>query len=126
MAKPVLLVTRHLPQAVEERAARDFEARLNTEDRMLSHEALLAAAAGADAVLCGPTDRMDAATIGALPESVRALGTFSVGFDHIDLEAAKRRGIGVCNTPEVLSVATAELAMLLILAAARRAGEGER
>ncbi len=126
MAKPVLLVTRHLPQAVEERAARDFEARLNTEDRMLSHEALLAAAAGADAVLCGPTDRMDAATIGALPESVRAVGTFSVGFDHIDLEAAKRRGIGVCNTPEVLSVATAELAMLLILAAARRAGEGER
>jgi lactate dehydrogenase-like 2-hydroxyacid dehydrogenase len=126
MAKPVLLVTRRLPQAVEERAAREFDARLNQEDRMLDRAGLLAAAAGADAVLCSPTDRMDAATIAALPASVKALGTFSVGFDHIDLEAAKARGIGVCNTPEVLSVATAELAMLLILAAARRAGEGER
>ncbi|HUC17013.1 MAG TPA: D-glycerate dehydrogenase [Acetobacteraceae bacterium] len=126
MAKPVLLVTRRLPPAVEERAAQAFEARLNTEDRKLSQGELLAAAAGTDAVLCGPTDRLDAETIAALPARVKALGTFSVGFDHIDLEAAKRRGLGVCNTPDVLSVATAELAMLLILVAARRAGEGER
>lgn len=126
MERPVLLVTRRLPQAVEERAAREFVARLNKEDRPLGRAELLAAAAGADAVLCSPTDRMDAAAIAALPQSVRALGTFSVGFEHIDLDAAKMRGIGVCNTPDVLSVATAELAMLLILAAARRAGEGER
>ncbi len=126
MARPVLLLTRHLPQAVEERAARDFTARLNPEDRQLTHDDLLSAAAGADAILCGPTDRLDADTIAALPESVKALGTFSVGFDHIDLGAAKARGLGVCNTPDVLSVATAELAMLLILAAARRVGEGER
>lgn len=126
MARPVLLVTRRLPPAVEERAAREFEAHLNPEDRKLTQGELIAAAAGADAVLCGPTDRLDAETIAALPPSVKALGTFSVGFDHIDLEAAKRRGLGVCNTPDVLSVATAELAMLLILVAARRAGEGER
>jgi glyoxylate reductase len=110
MERPVLMVTRRLPQAVEERAAREFAARLSKDDRPLSRAELLAAAAGADAVLCSPTDRMDAAAIAALPQSVRALGTFSVGFEHIDLDA----------------VATAELAMLLILAAARRAGEGER
>lgn len=126
MATAVLLVTRRLPPAVEARAARDFTARLNTEDRQLRREDLLSAAAEADAILCSPTDRLDAATIGALPGRVKAIGTFSVGFEHIDLAAAKARGIGVCNTPDVLSVATAELAMLLILAAARRAGEGER
>jgi lactate dehydrogenase-like 2-hydroxyacid dehydrogenase len=128
MGKPVLLVTRRLPPAVEARAARDFVARLNTEDRPRTSADLLsaAAAAGADAILCAPTDRLDGPTIAALPASVKAIGTFSVGFDHIDIEAAKARGIPVCNTPDVLSVATAELAMLLILAAARRAGEGER
>jgi lactate dehydrogenase-like 2-hydroxyacid dehydrogenase len=61
-----------------------------------------------------------------LPETVRVIGTFSVGYDHIDGGAAKARGIKVCNTPDVLSVATAECAMLLIMMAARRAGEGER
>ena len=65
-------------------------------------------------------------TIAALPASVKVLGTYSVGYDHIDIAAAKARGIKLCNTPDVLSVATAECAMLLILAAARRAGEGER
>jgi lactate dehydrogenase-like 2-hydroxyacid dehydrogenase len=61
-----------------------------------------------------------------LPESVKVIGTFSVGFDHVDIAAARSRGIPLVNTPDVLSVATAECAMLLILAAARRAGEGER
>jgi lactate dehydrogenase-like 2-hydroxyacid dehydrogenase len=69
---------------------------------------------------------LNAETIAALPASVKVIGTFSVGYDHIDVAAAKARGIKVCNTPDVLSVATAECAMLLILAAARRAGEGER
>lgn len=126
MAKPMLLVTRGLPPAVEARAAREFEARLNSEDAPPVDGDLALLARGADAILCTPTDRLDAAAIAALPASVKAIGTFSVGFDHIDLEAARARGIAVCNTPDVLSVATAELAMLLILAAARRAGEGER
>lgn len=126
MPKPVLLVTRRLPPAVEARAAREFEARLNAEDRPLDGGELSERAAGAAAILATPTDRLDAATLARLPESVRVVGTFSVGFEHIDCDAAKARGIAVCNTPDVLSIATAELAMLLILAAARRAGEGER
>ncbi|MGH7191712.1 MAG: 2-hydroxyacid dehydrogenase, partial [Acetobacteraceae bacterium] len=100
--------------------------RLNSEDRPLDGEELVRRAAGAAAILAAPTDRLDEAAFRRLPASVRVVGTFSVGFDHIDCDAAKARGIAVCNTPDVLSVATAELAMLLILAAARRAGEGER
>ena len=126
MAKPILLITRRLPPAVEARAARDYEARFNTEDVPRGSEALLRLAEGAAAVLCTPSERLDAATIGRLPASVKVIATFSVGFDHIDVAAARARSIRVCNTPDVLSVATAECAMLLILAAARRAGEGER
>ena len=126
MTKATLLVTRRLPAAVEDRAARLFEARLNPEDRIYAAAELARRAEGADAILTAPGDRLDAATIAALPARVKAIGTFSVGFDHIDVAAARARGIQVCNTPDVLSVATAEIAMLLILAAARRAGEGER
>ncbi len=126
MSKPVLVVTRRLPPAVEARASRDYHARLNADDVPLSPADLLARAAGAAALLCCPADRLDAATIAALPASLRVLGTFSAGHDHIDLPAARARGLPVVNTPDVLSVATAECAMLLILAAARRAGEGER
>ncbi|MGC8474745.1 MAG: 2-hydroxyacid dehydrogenase [Acetobacteraceae bacterium] len=126
MTKPVLLVTRRLPEAVEARAAQAFDARLNAADTPRSAADVARLAAGADAILCCPAEKLDAAAIAALPASVRAIGTFSVGFDHIDIAAAAARGIAVCNTPDVLSVATAECAMLLILAAARRAGEGER
>lgn len=126
MAKPVLLVTRRLPPAIEARAARDYDARLNTDDRVVTGADVLAQAEGAAAVLCCPAEKLDAATIAALPETVRVIGTFSVGYDHIDIAAARARGIPVVNTPDVLSVATAECAMLLIMAAARRAGEGER
>lgn len=126
MDKPTLLVTRRLPPAVEARVARDFDARLNVGDSPRSAEDVVRLAEGADAVLCCPADRLDAATVAALPPSVKVIATFSVGFDHIDIAAAKARGIAVCNTPDVLSVATAECAMLLMLACARRAGEGER
>jgi lactate dehydrogenase-like 2-hydroxyacid dehydrogenase len=126
MPKPVLAITRRLPPAIEARAAAEFEARFNPDDHVMSAEEVLRHAAGADALLTAPGDRIDAALIARLPASLKVIGTFSVGFDHIDLEAAKQRGLRVCNTPDVLSVATAELAMLLILMAARRAGEGER
>lgn len=122
----LLRVTRRLPPAVEARAARDYDARLNPEDTPSSPDSLIEAAAGADGVLCCPADRFDAATIAALPASVAILATFSVGTDHIDLAAAAARGLVVTNTPGVLTDATAELALLLMLAAARRAGEGER
>jgi len=124
MPKPVLFVTRRLPASIEAQAQQDFSARLTPSDVAITD--LLTQAEGADAVLCCPGDRLDAKAIAALPASVKVIGTFSVGYDHIDIAAAKARGIRVCNTPDVLSVATAECAMLLILAAARRAGEGER
>ena len=126
MSRPVLFATRYLPAAVEARCARDWTARFNLKDAPLEPEALAGACAGVDALLCCPGDRLDAAMIARLPPGLRALGTFSVGHDHIDLAACRARGLPVVNTPDVLSVATAELAMLLILAASRRAGEGER
>ncbi len=126
MTKPILMVTRRLPPAIEARAARDYVARLSGGDAPVTAADILSRAAGAAAVLCCPAEKLDAEVIGKLPESVRVIGTFSVGFDHIDMAAARARSIPVVNTPDVLSVATAECAMLLILAAARRAGEGER
>ena len=127
MTRSTLLITRTLPDAVEARAARDFAIRRpEGPDRTLESTALLAAAEGCDGILCAAGDGLDAETIGRLPGSVKIIATFSVGMDHIALDAAKARGIAVTNTPDVLSVATAEIAMLLILAAARRAGEGER
>jgi lactate dehydrogenase-like 2-hydroxyacid dehydrogenase len=124
--KPHLLITRKLPTAVEVRAQRDYLARLNATDEPYGREELVRTAEGAAAILCTTTDRFDAATIGRLPESVRMLATFSVGFEHIDLAAARARGIIVTNTPDVLTDATADVALLLILGAARRASEGER
>jgi lactate dehydrogenase-like 2-hydroxyacid dehydrogenase len=124
MARPVLLVTRRMPPAVEARAAAEYDARLTSSDVPMADVA--AQAAGADAILTCPGDTFDAALIAALPASVKVIATFSVGYDHIDVESAAARGIVVCNTPDVLSVATAETALLLILAASRRAGEGER
>jgi lactate dehydrogenase-like 2-hydroxyacid dehydrogenase len=124
MARPVLLLTRRLPPAVEARAAAEYEARLTASDVPIAD--IVPRAAGADAILTCPGDSFDAALIGALPASVRVVATFSVGYDHIDVASAAARGIAVCNTPDVLSVATAETALLLMLAAARRAGEGER
>jgi lactate dehydrogenase-like 2-hydroxyacid dehydrogenase len=126
MSKPALFVTRRLPPAVEARAARDYDARLNPEDTPRSGVDVVRLAQGAAAVCCCPADRLDSEVIAALPDSVKVIATFSVGYDHVDVDAAKARGIAVCNTPDVLSVATAELAMLLILMASRRAGEGER
>jgi lactate dehydrogenase-like 2-hydroxyacid dehydrogenase len=130
MTKPVLLLTRKLPAAVEARAARDYDARLNTADAPWSRDgaeiARRAAEAGAAGILCAAGDPFNAATFAALPASVRIVATFSVGTDHIDLAAAQARGVVVTNTPDVLSFATAEIAFTLMLMAARRAGEGER
>jgi lactate dehydrogenase-like 2-hydroxyacid dehydrogenase len=124
--KPSVLVTRKLPADVEERAARLFEARLNPEDKVYSPEALRAAAEGFDGLLITPSDKMTAEHAQKLPDSVRIIATFSVGYDHIDVPAAVARGIAVTNTPDVLTAATADIAMLLMLGAARGASWGER
>ncbi len=124
--KPVVLVGRKLPEAVEARLARDYQPRLNPDDRLYTGEELIALAEGAAAVLPCHTEHLTAELIAQLPQSVRAICNYSVGVDHVDLAAAKARGIIVTNTPDVLSVATAEIAILLMLGAARRASEGER
>ncbi len=124
--KPVVLVTRKLPSAVEDRLRRDYLPRLNSDDRLYSSEELIENAAGADAILPCHTERFPAQVIERLPESVRIVANYSVGYDHVDTEAAKRRNLVVTNTPDVLSDATAEVAVMLMLGAARRAGEGER
>jgi len=130
MPKPILLLTRKLPPAIEARAARDYAATLNPTDAPWSNDgaeiARRAAAIGADGILGAAGDAFNAACIAALPASVKVIATFSVGYDHIDIAACKARGIVVVNTPEVLSFATAECAFTLMLMAARRAGEGER
>ena len=124
--KPVVLVTRKLPDAVEDRLRRDYTPILNPDDALYSSDEIIERAKGADAIMPCHTERFDAAVIGRLPESVRVIANFSVGYDHVDTEAAKTRKIVVTNTPEVLSDATAELTMMLMLGAARRASEGER
>jgi lactate dehydrogenase-like 2-hydroxyacid dehydrogenase len=124
--KATVFVTRKLPDTVEQRLARDFEVILNPDDRLYSTQQILAVAENVDAILPCHTERFSAETIAALPTRVRAIANFSVGVDHVDLAAAKRKGVIVTNTPDVLSDATAEIAMLLILGAARRASEGER
>ena len=124
--RPVIVITRKLPEAVEARLSRDYAPRFNEEDRLYTSDELIQRAAGADAILACHTERLSAEVIARLPESVHAIANFSVGVDHVDLGAAKARGIIVTNTPDVLADATAELTMLLILGAARRASEGER
>ncbi len=126
MTKPILYVTRRLPETIEARATRDYDARLSADDKPVGAADIIAGVAGAAALICCPAEKLDAATIASLPDTVKVVGTFSVGYDHIDLAALRARGIPLVNTPDVLSVATAECAMLLILASARRAGEGER
>ena len=122
--QPKVLVTRRLPDAVEARLQRDYRALLNTSDAIYSGDRIIELAAGAAAIIPCHTESLNADVIARLPDSVRAICSFSVGYDHIDLAAAKARGIAVTNTPDVLSNATAEVAMLLLLAAARRAHEG--
>lgn len=124
--KPVVLVGRKLPEAVEARLVRDYRPRLNPDDRLYTADELIAAAEGAAAILPCHTEHLTAEVIAKLPGSVRAICNYSVGVDHVDLAAAKARGLIVTNTPDVLSDATAEIAILLMLGAARRASEGER
>lgn len=124
--KPVILVTRKLPAAVEARLVRDYTAILNPDDKLYSADELVELASGADAILPCHTEKMTAELIARLPATIKAIANFSVGVDHCDLEAAKNKGIIVTNTPDVLSDATAEIAILLMLGAARRASEGER
>ena len=125
-ARPTVVVTRRLPSTVEEELSRDFEVRLNRDDNPLGPAGLQDALRTADALLCTVTDRLTADVLGAEPLRAQLLANFGVGFNHIDTAAAKARGLAVSNTPDVLTEATADIAMTLLLMVSRRAGEGER
>jgi lactate dehydrogenase-like 2-hydroxyacid dehydrogenase len=125
-SRPTVVVTRRLPGVVEEELSQDFDARLNRDDRPLDAAGLQEALRSADALLCTVTDRITADVLGAEPLRARMLANFGVGFNHIDTAAAQGRGISVSNTPDVLTEATADIAMTLLLMVSRRAGEGER
>ena len=119
-----ILITRRLLKACEEKASKIFEANFNDNDELYSQSKVIEMSQGHDGILTSLTDKMDAETINKLPDSIKILSNFAVGFGNIDLEAAKKRNIAVTNTPDVLTDATAEIGILLILGACRRASEG--
>jgi lactate dehydrogenase-like 2-hydroxyacid dehydrogenase len=123
--KPILVVTRRFIQPVEDRIARDFEARYNPHERPFTQDELLTAAEGADALFVSPDNKLDAYFFAHVPKSVKVIATFSVGYDHVDTVAMTASGIPVANTPGVLTEATADVAMLLLLGASRRAYEAQ-
>ena len=119
-----ILITRRLLRTCEEKASKIFQANFNDNDELYSQNKVVEMSQGCDGILTSLTDKMDAETINKLPESVKIISNFAVGFGNIDLEAAKKRKIAVTNTPDVLTDATAEIGILLILGACRRASEG--
>ncbi len=119
-----ILVTRKLLRSNEDKLKSLYDVKLNLNDELYSQDKLIELSKGCDGILSALTDKLDDQTISKLPESIKILSNFAVGFGNIDLEAAKKRNIAVTNTPEVLTDATAEIGILLILGACRRAAEG--
>ena len=119
-----ILITRKLIKESEDKAVKTFKPIFNTNDELYSQTKVIEMSNGCDGILSSLTDKMDKQTIDKLPDTIKIISNFAVGFGNIDLEAAKSRGIVVTNTPEVLSDATAEIGILLILGACRRAAEG--
>ena len=125
MTRKSVFVTRRWPDAVEARISEHFEPVFNDSDRPLDQSSLRDALKNCDALLPTVTDKLDAAVFEDDPKA-KIICNYGVGYSHIDVEAAKEKGIVVTNTPDVLSECTADIAMTLLLMAARRAGEGER
>ena len=119
-----ILITRKLIKDSEDKASKIFQATFNLNDELYSQSKLIEMCQGCDGILSSLTEKLDKETIDKLPDTVKIISNFAVGFGNIDLKAAKNRGITVTNTPEVLSDATAEIGVLLILGACRRASEG--
>ena len=123
---PHVIVTRRLPAAVEARMTQLFDVVLNTGDTPMDAAALARAAATATVLVPTVTDHIDAAVIAAAGPNLRLIANFGAGVDHIDLAAARAKGIVVTNTPGVLTDDTAEMVMALILSVPRRLAEGDR
>tara|TARA_B100001173_G_scaffold196912_1_gene169793 strand:- start:193 stop:1149 length:957 start_codon:yes stop_codon:yes gene_type:complete len=122
--KKKILITRKLLRSNEDRASKLWDAKLNLNDEVYSQQKIIELSKGCDGILSSLTEKIDEKVINNLPSSIKIISNFAVGFGNIDHQAAKRRNIVVTNTPDVLTDATAEIAMLLILGACRRANEG--
>jgi lactate dehydrogenase-like 2-hydroxyacid dehydrogenase len=125
MKKPILVVTSHFIKPVDARIESDYEVRRKTDGTLFTRDELLTAAEGADAMLIMPFDRLDAEFFKRVSPSVKVISTYSVGVDHIDMHAAAERKIAIGYTPAEVTDATADIAMLLLLGASRRAFEAQ-
>ena len=124
IAKPIVVVTRKLPDSIERELHARFGAELNMSDTPMDAAALKAAVARADILVPTVTDRVGGDVIAAAGPQLKLIANFGVGFNHIDVQSAAARGIAVTNTPGVLTDATADIAMTLMLMVTRRAVEG--
>ncbi len=124
--RPIVIVTRKLPDVIETRMMELFDTRLNTVDQAMSQGELIEAVKLADVLVPTVTDNIDKAVLSHANPKLRLIASFGTGVDHIDLAAARERGITVTNTPGVLTEDTADMTMALILAVPRRLAEGER
>jgi len=119
-----ILITRKLIKSSEENASKIFDVKLNKEDKILTKDQLVKESKDCDGILSSLTEQFDSEIISKLSPTVKIISNFAVGFGNIDIDAAKKRNIVVTNTPDVLTEATAEIAILILLGAARRAKEG--
>ena len=119
-----ILITRKLISASEDKASNLFDVKLNKDDKLLSKEQIIKNSKDCDGILSSLTEKFDNDLISKLPDTIKIISNFAVGFGNIDTKAAKKRNIIVTNTPDVLTDATAEIAILILLGAARRAKEG--
>jgi glyoxylate reductase len=124
--KPLVVITRKLPDAIETRLMELFDVRLNVDDEAMSEADLTEAVKTADVLVPTITDTIDAKIIAAAGKKLKLIANYGTGVDHIDLAAARKKGITVTNTPDVLTEDTADMTMALILAVPRRLVEGER
>ena len=122
--RPLVIVTRKLPDLVETRMRELFDARLNIDDKPLSQAELVAAAQTAEVLVPTVTDRIDRAVLAQAGPGLKLIANFGTGVDNIDLDTARNRGITVTNTPGVLTEDTADMTMALILAVPRRLAQG--
>jgi len=122
--KKKVLITRKLLRSNEDRASKLWDAKFNSNDEIYSPKKLIELSQGCDGILSSLTEKIDENILNSLSKSIKIISNFAVGFGNIDVQAAKKRNIVVTNTPDVLTDATAEIAMLLILGACRRANEG--
>ncbi len=124
--RPIVIVTRKLPDAIETRMMELFQVQLNANDQPMTKPELIEAVKSCDVLVPTVTDRIDSAVLAHAGERLRLIANYGTGVDNIDVEAAYKRGITVTNTPGVLTEDTADMTMALILTVSRRLVEGER